>query len=266
MLDQFNREIYYLRISVTDRCNLRCTYCMPPNGIKFKPHNKILSYEEIAEIVKVAVGLGFYKFRLTGGEPLVRLGIVDLVEKLARINGIKTLAITTNGLLLPTYAKELKKVGLNRLNISLDSLNPERYKVITCGGELKEALAGIEAAKEAGFEKTKLNAVIVNGFNDDEKEAFKKFADKYRMKIRFVKKMDLKSGEWYGVEGGEGGNCSICNRIRLTADGKLRPCLFSDFEVDVRKEGIERAFIKVIAHKPKRGYRSINREMMQIGG
>jgi len=266
MLDQFNRDIYYLRISVTDRCNLRCTYCMPKEGVKFKPHSEILSYEEIEEIVNTAVKLGFYKFRLTGGEPLVRRDIVKLVEKLAKIKGVKTLAMTTNGLLLPTYALGLKKAGLDRLNISLDSLNPERYKIITCGGNLNDVLDGIKAAKDAGFEGTKLNSVIVNGFNDNEKDDLKKFANKNNLKVRFVKKMDLKSGEWYGVEGGEGGNCSICNRIRLTADGKLRPCLFSDYEIDVRKEGIEQAFMKVIGHKPEKGYKSDNREMAQIGG
>ncbi|OGC08950.1 hypothetical protein A2246_00580 [candidate division WOR-1 bacterium RIFOXYA2_FULL_37_7] len=266
MLDQFNREIYYLRISVTDRCNLRCTYCMPKEGVKFKPHSEILSYEEIEKIVRVAVKLGFYKFRLTGGEPLVRKNIVSLVEKLAKINGVKTLAMTTNGLLLPMYAKDLKKAGLNRLNISLDSLKAERYKIITCGGNLSDALDGIKASIVAGFSGTKLNAVIVDGFNDDEKDALRSFSHENNLKVRFVKKMDLKSGDFYGVEGGEGGNCCICNRIRLTADGKLRPCLFSDYEVDVRKEGIEQAFLKVINHKPEKGYKSNNREMIQIGG
>ena len=266
MLDQFNREIYYLRISVTDRCNFRCTYCMPKEGVKFKPHSDILTYEEIEEIVRVAVKLGFYKFRLTGGEPLVRKGVVSLVKNLANIEGVKTVAMTTNGSLLPLYAKALKEAGLERLNISLDSLDPERYKTITCGGDLNDALAGIQAAKDAGFVGTKLNAVIVDGFNDDEKDDLKKFANVHEMKVRFVKKMDLKSGEWYGVEGGEGGNCSICNRIRLTADGKLRSCLFSDFEVDVRKEGIEESFIKVLGSKPEKGSKSGNRGMSQIGG
>ncbi|OGC04285.1 radical SAM protein [candidate division WOR-1 bacterium RIFOXYA12_FULL_43_27] len=266
MLDQYNRDIYYLRIAVTDLCNLRCTYCMPEEGIKLKKHEEILNFEEIVEIVKVAVSLGFYKFRLTGGEPLVRRGIIDLVKMLAQIDGVKTLAMTTNGLLLPQFAKQLKAAGLSRLNISLDSLNKERYNKITRGGELADALAGIKSAREAGFEKTKLNAVIVDGFNDDEKDNLKKFADENKMKIRFVKKMDLKSGDYYGVEGGEGGNCSICNRVRLTADGKLRSCLFSDYEVDVRTVGIERAFRQVIENKPEKGDKSLKREMIQIGG
>lgn len=266
MLDRYNRDIYYLRIAVTDLCNLRCTYCMPEEGIKLKKHEEILSFEEIEEIVKVAVELGFYKFRLTGGEPLVRKGIVDLVKMIAQIDGVKTLAMTTNGILLPQYARQLKEAGLARLNISLDSLKPERFSEISRCGDLNQVLAGIRAAKEAGFEKTKLNAVIVDGFNDDEKEDLRKFAKENNMKIRFVKKMDLKSGDYYGVEGGEGGNCSICNRIRLTADGKLRSCLFSDYEVDVRKVGIEEAFKQVVCSKPEKGEKSLKREMVQIGG
>ncbi|MFH1347536.1 MAG: radical SAM protein [Candidatus Margulisiibacteriota bacterium] len=266
MLDRFNRDIYYLRIAVTDRCNLRCTYCMPEEGIRLKSHDDILSYEEIEAIVKAAVKLGFYKFRLTGGEPLIRKGIVGLVEKLAKIKGVKTLAMTTNGLLLAKYAGELKAAGLSRLNISLDSLKPERYQEITRGGNLNDALAGINATQEAGFEETKLNAVMVDGFNDDEKENFKKFAAANNMKARFIKKMDLKSGDYYGVEGGEGGNCSICNRLRVTADGKIRSCLFSDDEIDLRKEGIEAGLKKAVVSKPQKGHKSLKREMIQIGG
>ncbi len=266
MLDRFKRKIYYLRIAVTDRCNLRCTYCMPEEGICLKSHDDILSYEEIEEIVKEAVNLGFYKFRLTGGEPLVRKGITDLVQRLANIGGVKTLAMTTNGLLLPKYAKALKDAGLTRLNISLDSLRAERYAQITRGGDLNQALAGIQAVKEAGFEKTKLNVVLVDGFNDDEKEAFRKFAAENNLSVRFIKKMDLKNGDYYAVEGGEGGNCSICNRLRITADGKIRSCLFSDDEIDLRKEGIEAGLRKAVANKPEKGNKSLKREMVQIGG
>ncbi|MDI6731215.1 MAG: radical SAM protein [Candidatus Margulisbacteria bacterium] len=267
MLDQYNREIYYLRIAVTDRCNLRCTYCMPEEGIALKTHAEILSFEEIEEIVKTAVKLGFYKFRLTGGEPLVRRGIVDLVAKLAENKGVKILAMTTNGTLLPSYASALKSAGLTRLNISLDSLLPERYAQITRGGSLAAALAGIQAARAAGFEKTKLNVVLVDNFNVDEKEHFIQFADENGLKARFIKKMDLKSGDYYMVEGGAGGNCVICNRLRLTADGKLRSCLFSDQEVDVRKEkNLEEAFYKAVADKPEKGEKSKKREMIEIGG
>ena len=266
MLDRFNREIYYLRIAVTDRCNLRCTYCMPEAGIKLRSHEDILSYEEIEEIVRVAVRLGFYKFRLTGGEPLVRKGIIGLVEKLAKIEGVRTLAMTTNGLLLSEYAVPLKAAGLQRLNISLDSLIPGRYRQITRGGNLGQALAGIKAAQMAGFEKTKLNVVLVDGFNDDEKEEFKKYAEENDLQVRFIKKMDLKNGNYYGVEGGEGGNCSICNRLRVTADGKIRSCLFSDDEIDLRKIGFDAGLRRAIEEKPEKGHRSIKREMVQIGG
>ena len=266
MFDRFNREIYYLRISVTDRCNLRCTYCMPEEGIKLKSHEDILRFEEIEELVKTAVKLGFYKFRLTGGEPLVRRGIVELVKKIAIIDGVKTLAMTTNGLLLTKYAEELKAAGLSRLNISLDSLKPERYQEITRGGNLNQALDGIKAALATGFEKTKLNVVIVDGFNEDEKDNFKKFTAENSLKVRFIRKMDLKSGDYYGVEGGEGGNCSICNRIRVTADGKIRSCLFSDHEIDLRQEGFEAGLKKAIDCKPEKGHKSLKREMVQIGG
>ncbi|MFH1361555.1 MAG: GTP 3',8-cyclase MoaA [bacterium] len=266
MLDRFNRDIYYLRISVTDKCNLRCTYCMPEGGICLKSHDDILRFEEIEELVKTAVKLGFYKFRLTGGEPLVRRGIINLVKRIAKIDGVKTLAMTTNGLLLPKYAQELKQAGLSRLNISLDSLIAERYAEITRGGNLSEALAGIKAAQEAGFTKTKLNVVLVDGFNDDEKEAFQKFAQENKMKARFIKKMNLKSGDYYEVEGGEGGNCASCNRLRVTADGKIRSCLFSDNEIDLRTEGFEAGLKKAIANKPEKGHKSLKREMIQIGG
>lgn len=266
MLDRYNREIYYLRIAVTDRCNLRCTYCMPEEGIQLKSHDEILSYEEIEEIVKAAVKLGFYKFRLTGGEPLVRKGIVDLVGKLAAIDGVKTLAMTTNGLLLPEFAAPLKFAGLDRLNISLDSLIPERYREITRGADLNQALTGIKAAQEAGFEKTKLNVVLIDGFNEDEKEKFKKFAEANHLKVRFIKKMNLKTGDYYGVEGGAGGNCAICNRLRVTADGKIRSCLFSDEEIDLREAGIEAGLKKAVANKPEKGHKSLKREMIQIGG
>ena len=266
MFDRFNRDISYLRIAVTDRCNLRCTYCMPEEGIKRKARGDILSYEEIEEVMKTAVKLGFYKFRLTGGEPLVRKDIVECVRRLANIDGVKTLAMTTNGLLLPVYAKGLKAVGLSRLNISLDSLKAERYRQITRGGDLTLAMAGIHAAQKAGFAGTKLNVVLLDGINDDEKEALCYFAAENNLGIRFIKKMNLKTGKFFEIEGSTGGSCAICNRLRLTADGKLRSCLFSDLEFDIRKEGIEQAFKKAIQDKPEKGHKSLAREMVEIGG
>lgn len=264
MLDRFKRNIHYLRISVTDKCNLRCTYCMPAEGIKLKKHEEILSFEEIEAIVRAAVEFGFDKFRLTGGEPLVRRDIVDLVKRLAKIDGVKELAMTTNGTLLEKYACELKVAGLLRLNISLDSLDPQKYKEITRKGSLEEALAGIRKAKEIGFENTKLNVVLIEGFNDQ--EDFLSFARENHMELRFIKKMDLKKGDYSKVKGGRGGQCLICDRIRLTADGKIRPCLFSDLEFDVRQQGIEKALKNAIGNKPEKGGKSLIREMVEIGG
>lgn len=265
MLDQYKREINYLRISVTDKCNLRCAYCMPKDGIKLKSHSDILSYEEIEDIVRAAVKLGFRKFRLTGGEPLIRKNIIYLVEKLAEVKGVETLAMTTNGILLPKYAKTLKEAGLTRLNISLDSLRKDRHKKITRIGNLSESLAGIDAAREAGFEKTKLNVVLIEGVNYDEKEDFKRFAAEKNLEVRFIKKMSLKEGHFYKVEGGDGGACAICNRMRLTADGKIRPCLFSDAEFDIRALGAEKGLKEAISCKPEKGNKVITREMYQIG-
>jgi len=239
---------------------------MPEEGVCLKSHDDILSYEEIEKIVRTAVKLGFHKFRLTGGEPLIRKDIVALVRNLAQIDGVDTLAMTTNGLLLPKYAKQLKEAGLTRLNISLDSLKEDRYREISRGGNLSQALGGVQAVKDAGFVKTKLNVVMVDGFNDDEKEVFKNFAAANNMKVRFIKKMDLKSGDYYEVEGGQGGNCSICNRLRVTADAKIRSCLFSDDEIDLRKEGFEAGLRSAILCKPEKGHKSLKREMIQIGG
>ena len=159
MKDQYGRTINYMRISVTDKCNNRCKYCMPPEGVEDLGHNTILKYEEIERIVKAAVSLGITKYRLTGGEPLVRKGIISLVEKMSEILGVEEIGMTTNGILLSKYAQELKKAGLNRVNISLDSLRHSRYKEITRGGDLDEVIAGINAAEKAGLTPIKINAV-----------------------------------------------------------------------------------------------------------
>ncbi|MFW5786229.1 MAG: GTP 3',8-cyclase MoaA, partial [bacterium] len=160
MYDRFNREITYLRISVTDRCNLRCTYCMPSCGVDLKSHHDMLTFEEITEIARVAVGLGIRKIRLTGGEPLVRRGIVELVRQLAAIEGLETLAMTTNGILLPRYARDLRAAGLQAVNISLDTLDAARYREMTRGGRVEDAVAGVDAAIVAGFRPIKINVVV----------------------------------------------------------------------------------------------------------
>lgn len=266
MLDRFNRHITYLRISVTDRCNLRCVYCMPEKGIKLIPKNEILSLEEIAEVVKVASGLGVRKIRLTGGEPLVRHGIVDLVDMISKISGIEEVTMTTNGILLAGYANALKKAGLSRVNISLDSVLPETYREITRGGDLEAVFSGIRAAKEAGLTPVKINVVKLNDGHDQEIPAIRKFAEEEGVKIRFITQMDLRTGEFSQVEGGDGGNCSICNRLRLTAHGMIKPCLFSNREYSVREHGIREAFLLALDAKPEKGVVCSTHSFYNIGG
>ncbi len=320
MLDGEGREINYLRISVTDLCNLRCRYCIPEEGIIKKCHSDILSMEEIEEIVKVSTKLGVNKVRLTGGEPLVRRGIVGLVQKISEIPGINEVALTTNGTLLGQYAKDLKKAGLKRVNISLDTLQEDRYEYITNGGKLKNVLEGIRAAKEVGLTPLKLNVVLVKGFNDDEIDDFINLTIENEYDIRFIELMPIgDNGDWskehcisnnivlekypnlipiinkdksapaqhYKLPGAKGRVglinpisshfCSSCNRIRLTADGKIKPCLHSNDEVDIKtdlreKRDILPIIVNAVKIKPKehhmneKNYNPINREMVQIGG
>ena len=191
MEDLFGRNINYLRISVTDLCNLRCRYCMPEEGIPKLSRKDILTVEEIAEIAKVFVKLGVNKIRLTGGEPLVRRGILDIVEKIGKLDGLKDLAMTTNGVLLKKYAKELKLRGLKRVNISLDTLNEDKYKYITRRGSIKDVMEGIEAAKKYGLTPIKINTVLVKGFNDDEIEALAGLTEKEEIDVRFIELMPI---------------------------------------------------------------------------
>lgn len=191
MKDPFGRNINYLRISVTDLCNLRCRYCMPEEGIPKLSRKDILTVEEIAEIAKVFVKLGINKVRLTGGEPLVRRGILDIVEKIGKLDGLKDLAMTTNGVLLKKYAKELKLRGLKRVNISLDTLNEDKYKYITRRGSIKDVMEGIEAAKKYGLTPIKINTVLVKGFNDDEIEALAGLTEKEEIDVRFIELMPI---------------------------------------------------------------------------
>lgn len=265
MFDRFNRTISYLRISVTDRCNLRCTYCMPEEGIRLLDHSDILSFEEIAEFTKLAVANGITKVRLTGGEPLVRKNIVELVSILSKIDGLEDLSMTTNGILLPKYAADLKRAGLNRVNISLDSVNPDNYCQITRNGELSQALEGIEAARNAGFEPIKINCVLL-GQSDEETQRLKQFCKERGLSLRFIHQMNLKTGEFSTVEGGEGGNCSKCNRVRLLANGDIKPCLFSDLAFNIRKLGHQEALNLAIGNKPKSGTYNKSGEFYNIGG
>jgi cyclic pyranopterin phosphate synthase len=283
-LDAYNRSISYLRISVTDRCNLRCIYCMPPEGVPWRSHAEILRYEEIETVVRAAARLGITKVRLTGGEPLVRPGIVDLVQLLAHVPRVDDLAMTTNGILLARYAAALAEAGLQRVNVSLDTLRPERFQRITRRGKLADVLEGIEAARRVGLEPVKINTVVIRGMNDDEVVDLARKTMEAGWDIRFIEVMPVGNGALAGddwrervVTGGEvrrkieaalgelepakvsvGGGparyyrlpgasgtlgfitplsehfCYACNRLRLTSDGQLRPCLLSDQEIDLR--------------------------------
>jgi len=322
--DSFQRPINYLRISVTDRCNLRCVYCMPARGVTLLSHDDILTYEEIATVARAAAELGINKLRLTGGEPLVRLGLTDLVRMLAGIEGIDDISLTTNGTLLGRYADGLKKAGLKRVNISLDTLREDRFKEITGTAELGDVLAGIEAARSAGLNPVKLNMVVMSGINDDEVADFAAKTIDEEWHVRFIEYMPLggispphshpipiaemmKRLEPLGElqpclpDAGNGPAkyfrfpkargtvgfitpvsehfCFRCNRLRLTADGRLRPCLLAEDEIDLRgplRGGASLAELKRLisaaaADKPLRhglmeGRPPQDRPMTQVGG
>ena len=266
MYDCFNRPITYLRISVTDRCNLRCKYCMPDEGIKHIEHSQIISFKEIVDFTSYAVSQGVTKVRITGGEPLVRKGIIDLVQMISSIEGITDFGLTTNGLLLEKYAKPLAEAGLHRVNVSLDSMNPQRYKEITRVGELSEVLKGIDAALEAGLTPIKLNCVIKDSINEPDAQSVAEYAKKKGIQIRYIPLMDLEKGEFGIVHGGDGGNCALCNRIRLTPTGDIKPCLFSDISYNIRTIGIKEAFHKALNNKPKSGIANHSNHFYNIGG
>jgi cyclic pyranopterin phosphate synthase len=280
ILDSHSRAIDYLRVSVTDRCNLRCVYCTPPGEVSHFKIGEILSYEEILRVVCACVFLGVRKVRITGGEPLVRRGICDLIACLNAMPGIEDLGLTTNGVLLESKARPLYEAGLRRINVSLDSLQPDRYRQITGKDHLAEVLLGLKAAQEAGFKPIKINVVVMRGINDSELERLAWLTFKEPYLIRFIEYMPIgPSNGWspeklvscqeikkrlesfahlHPVVGSDkNGNCQrfrlsaakgeigfispitrhfcdTCNRLRLTPDGQLRPCLFSDNEVDLR--------------------------------
>ncbi len=294
MRDSYGREITYLRVSVTELCNLRCRYCMPAEGICKREHEEMLSEEEIVLAIETAASLGITKLRITGGEPLVKKNIVSICEKAAKVPGIRELCLTTNGTLLPQLAGPLKKAGVDRLNISLDTLDREKYRYITRLGELDQAIAGIEAALSVGFERIKLNAVLIGGFNDDEIPRLAELTRTWPVDLRFIEMMpmydggDFSAGSFipcdtvlqklpglveeprdggvarlYRLPGAQGRIglisplsshfCGECNRIRLTADGKLKPCLHGREEFSVKgldAEGMREQFVKAILSKP----------------
>ncbi|HSB06100.1 MAG TPA: GTP 3',8-cyclase MoaA [Thermodesulfobacteriota bacterium] len=326
LFDPYKRKINYLRISVTDRCNLRCRYCMPEEGIPLIPHQEVLTYEEILRIVRVFASEGISKVRLTGGEPLIRKGIVDFISRLSHIEEIKDLSLTTNGILLKELAHDLKQAGLNRINISLDSLRKERFHQITRKDEFERVWAGIEEAIRVGLFPIKINMVAIKGLNDDEIEAFARLTLHLPLTVRYIEYMPSGNGEpwketdlltipqikerlesigplipvpsdhWdgpakrfnfngalgeIGLIGAVSSHfCNDCNRLRLTPDGKIRTCLFSDEEIDVkdllRKGGsdcdLKERLLVALRAKPERHhidshqFKKCQRNMSAIGG
>jgi len=266
MYDRYNRRISYLRISVTDRCNLRCNYCMPAEGVKLLSHYDILSYEEIIDVVREAVALGISKIRITGGEPLVRKGIVSLIEQIARIGGIEDLGLTTNGILLADFAEPLAVAGLHRINISLDTIDGDKFRKITRGGELQKVFDGIESAKKAGLTPVKINCVVRHSSDEPDAAAVRDFCKTNGLEVQFIHEMSLADGRFTIVENGHGGDCKHCNRLRLTANGMIRPCLFSDLQFSIREFGIRDAFEKAIGLKPEKGTISGTGSFYNIGG
>lgn len=266
MYDRFNRSIDYLRISVTDRCNLRCQYCMPEEGIRLLRHEDILTYDEIKDFTRVAVANGIQKVRITGGEPLVRKGIVVLVGMVSAIQGITDLSMTTNGTLLEHYAEDLARAGLMRVNISLDTVDPDRYREITRRGNVNDVLRGIEAARKAGLDPVKINCVVKESKDEKDAREIALFCKKNGLEIRYICQMDLVNGYFFTVDGGTGGKCSSCNRLRLTANGKLKPCLFNEAEIDIREPGSEKAFRMAVGIKPRKGSKNLRDSFYNIGG
>ena len=313
MLDSFAREITYLRISITDRCNYRCRYCMPEEGVEKRAHGDICSLEELRDMAAAAVRCGVKKIRVTGGEPLVRRGAVDFCRMLSEIPGVEELCLTTNGSLLAEQAAALREVGVTRLNVSLDTLKEERFRAITRAGTLSDVLRGLESAERAGFEKIKLNCVLLGGVNDDEIADFAALTRAHDWQVRFIERMPMGCGRDFGAylpaqtvlercpelepvshdgvaaccrfPGAKGtvgliapmshAFCSECSRIRITADGKLKPCLHSAAELSLRGlsgDELEAAIRRGILMKPERhhmnatGETETQRGMFEIGG
>jgi len=239
---------------------------MPSEGIQLMHHSDILSFEEIIEVVDAAIEQGIDKVRITGGEPLVRKGIVNLVEMIASKPAITDLGMTTNGQLLEQFAQPLKDAGLHRVNISLDTLNPEKYCEITRGGEIHRVLKGIESAVQANLAPVKINCVINKSPDEPAAVEVAEYCKKLGIQVRFIRQMDLEKGEFYIVNGGSGGDCSTCNRLRLTANGMIKPCLFNELEYSIREHGASKALQLALGNKPSCGTMNRHGEFYNIGG
>lgn len=265
MRDRFNREIDYLRISVTDKCNLRCVYCMPKEGVPLKPYHEILRYEQIRDIVKEAVNIGINKVRLTGGEPLIKRDIEELVRMIASIDGINHIGMTTNGILLPEKAFLLKEAGLHSLNISLDTLNPDRYKHITRVGNINRVLIGIDTSIALDF-PIKINMIIFQETTNEDIAQMSGFCKDKGIKLQLIKHYHLSLSKKDNRHYHRPPQCSECNRIRLLSDGRIKPCLHSNDELKVNFNDIKGTLINAVKAKPASGESCTNRNMSQIGG
>jgi len=239
---------------------------MPEDGIRLLKHADILTFDEITNFTRIAVENGVSKVRLTGGEPLVRKGITALVRMISDIPGITDLSMTTNGILLKQFAAELKSSGLHRVNISLDTVNPAKYAAITREGNVFDVFEGIEAAKDAALLPIKINCVVRDSKEEMEAKGVTMFCLENNLEIRYIRQMDLVRGHFFTVEGGTGGDCANCNRLRLTANGKLKPCLFDNIEFDIRKLGYEDAIRQAIQLKPACGTVNKTGAFYNIGG
>lgn len=265
MLDSYGRRVHYLRVSLTDRCNMRCVYCMPEAGVPFIPHERILSLEKIARIVEAASRLGFDKIRLTGGEPLVRKGVLELVSMIRALPGVATLAMTTNGTLLAPVAAELARRGMDSVNVSLDTLDPVRYAELTRGGRLVEAVDGIRAALKAGL-PVKINVVVGTDGGGHDLDAIRAFALAEGCGLQTIRQYRL-DVEKFDDEGFDRPlPCSLCDRIRLSATGELRPCLHGDAAVPVDFGDIEASIRTCVGLKPPCGSHTSSHLVSAIGG
>ncbi len=266
MFDRFDREIHYLRISVTNRCNLRCSYCVPDDYIEQAGHcHDDLDVATIEKVARAAAEIGINKVRLTGGEPLFRRDIVEIVQKIGAVPGITELGVTTNAIFMPRYAADLRKAGLRSCNISLDTLDAELYRSLSRNGNLKDALAGIDAARQQGF-AIKINMVVLNETADEEIQAMNEYCLDNGFTLQLINHYDLHQHKTDNYTFNRPPKCLECNRIRLLADGSLKPCLHSNDEIALDPDDIRGSLERTVMAKPRIGQACTNRSLFEIGG